>query len=94
MMRKELRKMDVTLAYRTHDTELMGGAKEVHHILQNTSPENVSFCFDVHWVYRGSQNSQIAVFDILKMYGDRIVELHLSPIKKRYLERNLRCGRY
>jgi inosose dehydratase len=77
MMGKELRKMGVTLAYHTHDTEMMGGAKEFHHMLQNTSPENVSFCFDVHWVYRGSQNSQIAVFDVLKMYGDRIVELHL-----------------
>jgi inosose dehydratase len=81
MMGKELRKMDVILAYHTHDTEMMGGAKEFHHMLQNTSPENVSFCFDVHWVYRGSQNSQIAVFDILKMYGNRIVELHLRQSK-------------
>jgi inosose dehydratase len=45
--------------------------------LQNTDPENVAFCFDTHWVYRGSENSELAVFDILKMYGDRIVELHL-----------------
>lgn len=77
MMGKELRKMGVTLAYHTHDMEMYGGAKEFHHMLQNTSPENVSFCFDVHWVYRGSQNSQLAVFDVLKMYGDRIVELHV-----------------
>lgn len=31
----------------------------------------------MHWVYRGSQNSQLAVFDVLKMYGSRIVELHI-----------------
>lgn len=74
---KELHKMDMILAYHTHDTEMLAGAREFHHMLQNTSPGNVSFCFDVHWMYRGSQNSQVAVFDTLKMYGSRIVELHI-----------------
>jgi len=32
---------------------------------------------DVHWIYRGSGNSQVAVFDTLKMYGNRIVSFHL-----------------
>ncbi|MEP0714245.1 sugar phosphate isomerase/epimerase [Algoriphagus sp.] len=74
---KELKKKGITLAYHTHDMELRAGAREIHHTLQNTSPEHVAFCFDTHWVYRGSDNSQLAVFDMLKMYGDRIVELHL-----------------
>jgi inosose dehydratase len=73
----ELKKMDLILAYHSHDTEMLAGAREFHHMLQNTSPENVSFCFDVHWMYRGSQNSQVAVFNTLKMYGSRIVELHV-----------------
>lgn len=73
----ELRKRGLTLAYHTHDVELRAGAREFHHVLQNTTPENVSFCFDTHWVYRGSMDSQLAVFDVLKMYGSRIVELHL-----------------
>jgi inosose dehydratase len=73
----ELRKMDLILAYHTHDTEMLAGAREFHHMLQNTSPDNVSFCFDVHWMYRGSQNSSVAVFNTLKMYGSRVVELHL-----------------
>lgn len=73
----ELKKKGLTLAYHTHDVELRAGAREFHHILQNTSPENVSFCFDIHWVYRGSMDSQLAVFDVLKMYGNRVVELHL-----------------
>jgi inosose dehydratase len=73
----ELKKKGLTLAYHTHDVELRAGAREFHHILQNTSPENVSFCFDIHWVYRGSADSQVAVFDVLKMYGSRIVELHI-----------------
>lgn len=73
----ELRKKGITLAYHTHDMEMLAGAREFHHILLNTSPENVAFCFDVHWVYRGSQNSQVAVFDVLKLYSKRIVELHI-----------------
>ena len=74
---KSLREMGVKLAYHTHDVELKAGAREFHHVLQNTSPENLSFCMDVHWIYRGSENSQVAVFDTLKMYGNRIVSFHL-----------------
>jgi inosose dehydratase len=77
LLGSELRKKGLTLAYHTHDVELKAGAREFHHMLLNTSPQNVSFCYDVHWVYRGSQDSQIAVFDVLKMYGKRIVELHI-----------------
>ncbi len=73
----ELRRRGITLAYHTHDTEMLAGAREFHHMFQNTSPKNVSFCYDTHWVFRGSQNSEAAVFDVLKMYGKRIVELHL-----------------
>jgi inosose dehydratase len=67
----------MTLAYHTHDSEMRAGAREFHHVFQATSPKNVKFCFDVHWIYRGSGNSKIAVFDVLKMYGKRIVELHI-----------------
>lgn len=73
----ELRKRGVTLAYHTHDVELRAGAREFHHMLQNTDPKNVGFCLDVHWVYRGAGNSQVALFDVVKMYGKRVVELHI-----------------
>lgn len=72
-----LKGMGMTLAYHIHDNELKAGAREFHHMMLNTSPDNLSFCFDVHWVYRGCQNSQAAVFDVLKLYGRRIVELHI-----------------
>lgn len=78
---RQLKKRGMTLAYHTHDIELKAGAREFHHILLNTSPEFVSFCFDVHWIYRGSSNSQVAVFDVLKLYGTRVVELHLRQSK-------------
>lgn len=73
----ELRRRGVTLAYHTHDVELRAGAREFHHMLQNTDPKNVGFCLDVHWVYRGAGNSQVALFDVVKMYGKRVVELHI-----------------
>jgi inosose dehydratase len=78
---ESLKSNGLKLAYHTHDVELKAGAREFHHMLQNTSPENLYFCMDVHWVYRGSQNSQLAVFDVLKMYGDRIIELHIRQSK-------------
>lgn len=72
-----LREKGITLAYHTHAPEFLAGAREFHHVMLNTSPENVSFCFDVHWVYRGSVDSHLAVFDVLKLYGKRVVELHV-----------------
>lgn len=77
----ELKKRSMTLAYHTHDVELRAAAREFHHMLLATDPKNVSLCLDVHWVYRGSGNSQVALFDIVKLYGKRIAELHLRQSK-------------
>ena len=77
----ELKKRGMTLAYHTHDVELRAAAREFHHMLLATNPANVSLCLDVHWVYRGSGNSQIALFDIVKLYGKRVVELHIRQSK-------------
>lgn len=77
----ELKKRGMTLAYHTHDVELRTAAREFHHMLLATDPKNVSLCLDVHWVYRGAGNSQVALFDIVKLYGKRIAELHLRQSK-------------
>jgi inosose dehydratase len=37
----------------------------------------VSLCLDAHWIYRGAGNSQVALFDIVALYGTRVTELHL-----------------
>lgn len=74
----KLKAKNMVLAYHTHDMEMEAGAREFHHMLQNTT---VGFCFDLHWIYRGSQNSALAVYDVLKMYGKRIVELHIRQSK-------------
>lgn len=73
----QLRSIGIELAYHNHDAELRQGGREFHHMLTATDPQNVKFCLDAHWVYRGCGNSEVAVFDALTHYRDRIVELHL-----------------
>ena len=72
-----LKQIDMSLAFHYHTTELEFGAREFHHVLCGTDPKNVSLCFEQHWSYRGSGNSQVAVFDHLQLYGDRSVSVHL-----------------
>ncbi|NLF72667.1 MAG: TIM barrel protein [Candidatus Anammoximicrobium sp.] len=69
--------LGVTLAYHNHDVELQFAAREFHHMMAGTDPAALSLCLDAHWVYRGAGHSQVALFDVLKLYGSRVVELHL-----------------
>jgi inosose dehydratase len=73
----ELAGLGMKLAYHNHDVELLFAAREFHHMMVGTDPEAVSLCLDAHWVYRGAGHSQVALFDVLKLYGPRISELHL-----------------
>ncbi len=73
----ELAAVGVTLAYHNHDVEMQHAAREFHHMMLGTAPRALSLCLDVHWVYRGAGNSQVALFDVVKLYGARIAELHL-----------------
>jgi len=77
----ELRKRGLTLAYHTHAPEHRQAAREFHHMMLASDPKNVSLCLDAHWVYRGSGNSQVALFDVVKLYGDRITEIHVRQSK-------------
>lgn len=79
---RELAALDVTLAYHNHDIELRNAAREFHHMMNGTDPKLVSLCLDAHWVYRGSGNSQVALFDVLKLYGERVAEVHLRQSEK------------
>ncbi|TKJ33319.1 MAG: xylose isomerase [Planctomycetes bacterium B3_Pla] len=78
---RELRTIGLTLAYHNHDIELRNAAREFHHMIVGTDPKYVTLCLDAHWVYRGAGNSQVALFDVLKLYGSRITELHLRQSK-------------
>jgi inosose dehydratase len=74
---RRLKQIGLTLAYHNHDIELRNAAREFHHMMLGTDPAYVTLCLDAHWIYRGAGNSQVALFDVLKLYGLRITELHL-----------------
>jgi inosose dehydratase len=74
---RKLAAMNLTLAYHHHDLELRHAAREFHHMLVGTDPKFVTLCLDCHWIYRGAGNSSVALFDVLKLYGARVSELHL-----------------
>lgn len=77
LLGKELHGRGLILAYHNHDMELRNAAREFHHMILGTDPRYVTLCLDSHWIYRGSGNSQVALFDIVKLYGKRVTELHL-----------------
>ena len=78
----ELLKRGMTLAYHTHAPEHRAAAREFHHMMVGSNPNHVTLCLDAHWVYRGSENSQIALFDVVKLYGSRIAEMHVRQSQK------------
>lgn len=72
-----LRGQGLVLAYHNHDPEMRRSAREFHHMMLATDPANLKLCLDAHWVYRGAGDSQVALFDIVRLYGRRIAEVHL-----------------
>jgi inosose dehydratase len=77
----ELAALGMTLAYHNHDVELQHAAREFHHMMLGTDPRALGLCLDAHWVYRGAGHSQVALFDVVKLYGARVAELHVRQSK-------------
>lgn len=69
------------LAWPNHDIELMHSAREFHHMMTGTDPVRVGLCLDVQWAHRGTGNSQVALFDLVRLYRQRLVELHLRQTR-------------
>jgi inosose dehydratase len=78
---RQLKAMGLTLAYHNHDIELRNAAREFHHMMAGADPAYVTLCLDAHWIYRGAGNSEVALFDVLELYGPRVTELHLRQSK-------------
>ncbi len=74
---RQLDALGMKLAYHNHDIELRNAAREFHHMMVGTDPKYVALCLDAHWIYRGSGNSSVALFDVIELYGQRTTELHL-----------------
>ncbi len=73
LLGKELSQLGMKLGIHHHTPEMADGAKEFHSNFRKTTPVNVGFCYDVHWVFRGG----VKPTDALKDYGSRIVSWHL-----------------
>lgn len=69
----ELKQMGLKFGIHNHTPEMANGAREFHFNLDQTSPKNVGFCYDVHWVFRGG----IQPLDCLRQYGFRVVSWHI-----------------
>ena len=74
---ERLRQEGLRLAYHAHEPEMRAAAREYHHMMLATDPAVVELCLDTHWVYRGADNSQVALSDIARLYAGRIAVLHL-----------------
>ena len=74
---EQLKAQNQELAYHIHSPEMRQAAREFHHMMLATDPDAVGLCLDTHWIYRGAGNSEVALNDIVKLYGDRIVSLHV-----------------
>ncbi len=79
---RALQGLGLTLAYHNHDMELRQAAREFHHMMVGTDPRLVHLCLDAHWIYRGSGDSQVALMDVVKLYGGRVAEVHLRQSEK------------
>jgi len=68
-----LNALGLRLAVHQHLPEMANHAREFHYDFDNTKPNVVGWCYDVHWVWKGG----IMPLDALKQYGDRVATWHL-----------------
>lgn len=68
-----LNALGLKLGVHHHTPEMANHAREFHYNFDHTKPDVVSWCYDVHWVWKGG----VMPLDALKQYGDRVVTWHL-----------------
>jgi len=68
-----LNALGMKLGIHHHLPEMANKAREFHYNFRNSKPDEVGFCYDVHWVWKGG----VPPGEALKEYGNRIVTWHL-----------------
>ena len=66
-------KLGMRIGVHHHMPEMANTAREFHYNFKHTKPEDVGFCYDVHWVWKGG----VQPADALREYGNRVVTWHL-----------------
>jgi inosose dehydratase len=68
-----LNALGLKLGMHQHMPEMANHARELHYTFDQTKPNAVDWCYDVHWVWKGG----LMPLDGLRQYGDRVVTWHL-----------------
>jgi inosose dehydratase len=84
-----LKKAGVTLALHHHTPEFANNAAEYHSNFRKTKPDEIGFCYDVHWVFRGGN---IQPQEALRDYGDRVATWHLRQSREKIWWEDLDTG--
>lgn len=85
---RELKALGMQLGIHHHMPEMANKAREFHNNFKQTKPDEVGFCYDVHWVWKGG----IPPAEALKQYGDRVVTWHLRQSRDGIWYENLDTG--
>ncbi|HON06588.1 MAG TPA: TIM barrel protein [Verrucomicrobiota bacterium] len=83
-----LKKLGMRLGIHNHMPEMANNARELRYDFQNTSPELVGLCYDVHWIWKGGMMPDEA----LKLFGNRIVSWHLRQSRNNIWWEDLDTG--
>jgi inosose dehydratase len=67
----------IALLLHQHDPEMKNNAREWRYMLKNTDRQQVRFCLDLHWAYRGGQDP----LALLKECGRRVGSVHVRNSK-------------
>jgi inosose dehydratase len=73
-----LKALGMKLGVHQHLPEMKNNGREFHYDFQHTKPDEVGWCDDVHWVWKGG----IQPLDALKQYGERVVTWHLRQSRE------------
>jgi inosose dehydratase len=65
--------LGMKLAVHQHLPEMANDAREFHYVFDHTKPDEVGWCFDVNWVWKGG----VVPLDALTQYGNRVQTCHL-----------------
>jgi inosose dehydratase len=74
----ELNRLGMKLAVHQHLPEMANHGREFHYDFDNSQPELVGWCYDVHWVWKGG----VMPLDALRQYGNRVVTWHLRQSRQ------------
>lgn len=83
-----LKDLGVRLAIHNHTPAMADQAREFHYNYDHTQRDEVGFCFDVHWVWRGGMMPLLA----MREYGDRVLTWHLRQSRNNIWWQDLDTG--